>query len=515
MSAPNSRMLAIGLDATSPDLVRRWMADGTMPNLGALAARGASGTVRGVDGFYVGSTWPSMYTGLDPSEHGVHYELQLTPGTYDLGRVQDGAFVRGSTLWGALDRAGLRVAALDVPLARLEPGLRGVQVVDWGGHDPFFGFQATPTEIGDDLLNRFGLSRHEGHCDIRRSGAAEYAKFVELLEHSVALRAAWTSDLLSRGGWDLFLPVFTEAHCAGHQCWHLHDSEHPAYDAEVVSTVGDPVRRVYRALDEAVGRLVSEAPGADVIVFSCHGMAHWSGAHFLFPRILERLGVTAFPAPAESAAEHGASGLARRLWRRLPESARRTARGLLRAGSTSASGRLAPPPPLGSIPSDSLCFPVRNGTCVEGIRLNLAGREPEGRLEPGARADEFCRTLRADLLEIVDERTGRPVFSRVERTSDLYAGPHLAALPDMLAWWEQGEPTGSLVVSGGEAAEVRVRSPKTGPISGANAFCRSGGHRRDGWYVTSGWEGFPRDGIVDLTELSPRMARRLGVEMRD
>ena len=44
-------------------------------------------------------------------------------------------------------------------------------------------------------------------------------------------------------------------------------------------------------------------------------------------------------------------------------------------------------------------------------------------------ADAFCDQLGAELLNIVDERTGRPLVGRVMRTGDLYQGSCLDDLP--------------------------------------------------------------------------------------
>ncbi|MGH7647001.1 MAG: alkaline phosphatase family protein, partial [Gemmatimonadaceae bacterium] len=63
----HARLLILGIDAASPDLLDAWVADGTMPNLAAVVARGLTGRVRGLDGFFVGSTWPSLVTGTNPA----------------------------------------------------------------------------------------------------------------------------------------------------------------------------------------------------------------------------------------------------------------------------------------------------------------------------------------------------------------------------------------------------------------------------------------------------------------
>lgn len=524
MTRPLARLVALGLDALDPELVEAWTDDGTLPNLAALKERGASGRLNGIEGFYVGSTWPSTYTGRNPAGHGLHYELQLEPGTYELRRVQEGepgTFVRSETLWHVLGRQGRRVAALDVPLSEPADDIDGVQVVEWGGHDDFFGFQATPKEIERWLRERWGRHPHGATCDVRRRGLDDYADFVARMESGVGLKTGWIRELLSRGEWDLFLAAYTEGHCVGHQCWHLHDPAHPAHDPAIVDALGDPLRRVYRALDDAVGELVEIAGETPVLIWSSHGMDHWRGAAFLLPDILMALGVSApWPSSAEGRVLRGARRVASTVWRRLPDTARAPIRRLVTGvrsprGARPSAERSRTVPRLAVDAANSLCFPVRNGSAVSGIRLNLAGREPAGRLEPGAEAEAFCSRLRADLLGIVDERTGGPLIQRVVRTSELYEGPHLDLLPDLLVEWSDEVPTGSTIVGDGAAARVRVRSPVFGSLDGRNDYCRTGDHRPGGWFVAAG-EGIARARLereVSVLDIAPTIAAFLGAEM--
>jgi len=67
-----AKLLILGIDAASPTLLRRWANEGQLPAIRDLMARGVSGAVRGVKGFFIGSTWPSFYTGLSPAGHGFY-----------------------------------------------------------------------------------------------------------------------------------------------------------------------------------------------------------------------------------------------------------------------------------------------------------------------------------------------------------------------------------------------------------------------------------------------------------
>ena len=501
-----TRVLLLGIDAASPALLERWAGDGTMPALGALMRRGITGASRSVDGFFIGSTWPSFYTGTTPARHGLHYLVQLEPGTYDYARRADGEFVHGTPFWRTLSDAGRRVAIFDIPLSRLDGAVNGIHVVEWGGHDAVFGFGALPHAVEAEIRTRFGAHAAAGACDAGRRSPEEYAAFADTLVRGVRAKAELTLHYLRQGGWDLFAQVFTEAHCAGHQCWHLHDAGHPAYDATAAARAGHPLRRVYAAIDAAIGAIVAGAGDATVLVVVPHGMAHWYGAQFLLREILVRLGA-AQPAAAGRARS---PTFARRLWRAAPAGIRdrlRPVRDRIAVRSTAS-------PTLGVDTARSLCFAVHNGLAVGGIRLNLAGREPTGTLRPEDAAG-FCDDLAAALLAIMDDRTGRPLVRRVLRTDRLYDGDRLHLLPDLLVEWSDDVATGSTTVGDGRGATVRAHSDRTGPIEGTNHYGRTGEHRPDGMFVAAGPGLRPGrlDRTVGVMDFAPTVTAMLGVTM--
>jgi predicted AlkP superfamily phosphohydrolase/phosphomutase len=501
---PLTRLLVLGIDGANPRLLEAGIADGTLPHLAALAAQGTSGPTRGVQGFFIGSTWPSLCTGLTPARHGIHYTAQLRPGSYAFRNVIEEPPTSHDPFWTWSSRAGQRVAVLDVPLSRPDPSLNGVQLVEWGGHDAVFGFRASSTRHERDILARFGPHPLGPSCDADQRNAQEYADFIGTLVRGVHVRSQLTRHLLRQGGWDLFMQVFTETHCAGHQCWHLHDAAHPAHDPAYASTYGDPLRRVYAAVDEAIGEVIADAGDASVLVIAPHGMAHWFGAQFLLHEILDRLGVSQ-PAPPRSDI---APSAAQRVWRSLPLAARRPLEPLRRRVEARAQSAL---PRLHADPSRSSCFVVPNGFPVGAIRLNLRGREPQGVLAR-ADADVFCADLERALLDIIDERTDGPAITRVVRTAALYEGESLHDLPDLLVEWSDDVATGSTRVGGGAAAHVRLRSPRIGTIEGSNDYGRTGEHRPDGLFIAAG-RGIrrARHHGAAIVDFAPTIARMLGV----
>jgi predicted AlkP superfamily phosphohydrolase/phosphomutase len=437
--------------------------------------------------------------------------MQLVPGTYRLEDRVHGPFVEGDPFWRVLSRAGKRVAVLDVPLSKIESELCGAQVVEWSGHDVLFGYSTVPLELASQIEVWAGRHRAAPSCDASGRGATEYRAFIATLVDEVRRKAEWSTELLARGPWDLFMQVFTESHCVGHQCWHLHDPEHPAHDPAVAASTGDPLRLVYGAIDRAVGEIVAAAGDAQVVVFAAHGMAHRYGAHFLLRDLLVALGVAAVqPIPMRERVRAGAS----RAWRIVPRSLRALASPLrdrvMRADSAHSSA-----PDIGVDVDRSSCFALANGLAVSGIRLNLAGREPRGTLAPGEETARFVAGLEADLLAIVDDASGAPLVRRVVRTRDAYEGSRLDDLPDLLVEWNETVATGSTALGTGAGARVRARSAKIGVVEGSNDYARSGEHRPGGWFVAAG-PGVARGRLErepSLLDLAPTLARMLGVEL--
>jgi predicted AlkP superfamily phosphohydrolase/phosphomutase len=510
VTVPPTKLLVIGIDAASPALLDAWTADGTLPNLAALVARGLVGRTRGIDGFFVGSTWPSMYTGTNPARHGFHYQVQLVSGSYRLEDRARGEFVERDSFWRVLSRAGKRVAVLDVPLTKLETELNGVQVVEWGGHDAFFGYATMPPALALDIEQRFGRHPASASCDANGRGAREYLALTASLEEGVARKAEWTVELLARGGWDLFMTVFTESHCAGHQCWHLHDPGHPSHDPAVATITGDALRSVYRSIDVAIGRLVDSAGEAQIVVFAAHGMDTRYGSHFLLRELLCALGVTAPPRVALGTRLRDAVA---GLWRALPQAVRSKLSPLRDRVSPNEDAR-AQGPAIGVDLDRSRCFPLANGLAVSGVRLNLAGREPRGVLDP-ADAERFCAKLETDLLAIVDCITGERLVRRVIRTREVYSGERIDALPDILIEWSDAIAHGTTALSDGAAAHVRAQSPRIGVIEGKNDYGRSGEHRSGGWFLAAG-PGVRAGRMTrepSVLDLAPTFTRLLGVEL--
>jgi predicted AlkP superfamily phosphohydrolase/phosphomutase len=141
-----------------------------------------------------------------------------------------------------------------------------------------------------------------------------------------------------------------------------------------------------------------------------------------------------------------------------------------------------------------------------GVRINRKGRENFGMVEPGPACDALCERLCRDLREIINLDTGEPVAESVTLTADVYSGPKLEELPDILVEWNK-------------TAQIdRIFSPLFGTMDNTLKSDRSGDHvNKTGFYFASGPGLSPGQNSepVDVLDFAPTILTMLGVDVRD
>lgn len=471
-----ARVLVVGLDAADPNLVCELARDGRLPNIAALL-RAAPGTrMTNPDGVYVGAVWPTLFTGTSPGRHGRCWPGRLQPGSYQV-RPFAPSDLGSEPFWAPLARARRQIAVVDVPHTQADLELGVTQVGEWGGHDPAVGFHTSPASLAGDLVARFG--RHPIDSCEPYAAEARLEELADGLRQGVERKAELTRFLLDRADWDLFFVVFGESHCVGHQCWHLHDRDHPRHDPALVGTVGDPIADVYERLDAALGHVLAGVDhDAEVFVLLSHGMGpHYDGT-FLLVDLLRRLELTWNRQPSGWAT--GRDRLAH-VWNRVARRAGlRPRRTWLLDGSRAF-------------------FRAPNAGLCGAIRVNVIGREPSGLVAPGQEYDDLCSALEAEILTWVNVETGKSAVRRILRPVELFDGPEVGQMPDLLVEWEQESPIRSLA------------SPAVGQVDGEFQGHRTGDHRRDGLLLRRGPTMTAREDAVDARDLAATVCGLLDV----
>jgi predicted AlkP superfamily phosphohydrolase/phosphomutase len=273
--------------------------------------------------------------------------------------------------------------------------------------------------------------------------------------------------------------------------------------------VGDPVKDVYIAIDAAMGQILAEVDDDTIVVFLAgHGMGPKYQAQFLLDQILLRLGVAKAPTVDPKSQPHQVTTTLESVlassWQHLSSEARRKLKPLRNIVRSWIDGPPQRPKPTID-PAAGQCFIVTNNFAHGGIRVNLIGREPEGKVAQGKEFDLVCSELTRDLMDIVNVQTGKPIVRRVIRTAEMYHGDYLDHLPDLLVEWTNDAPI------------FGISSNKIGEIRGEYRYCRSGEHTPHGLFIVKGPSIPPGqlDRTVSILDFAPTLTAMLGVQLPD
>ena len=480
MSPP--RLLIVGFEAMDRDVVGVAMAEGRLPHLARLHREGTAVDMANPIGMLTGPVWSSIATGTTPDHHNRLSWRVLEPGTYRMRWLGPYSPPRVPPLWDRLAEQGVSSVVSSVPTIGPTEARLVTHVIDWHTHDRRGALLTVPADLASELEQRFGAVRHD-RCD-HQGAAGELEPLHARLLEEVDTFAAGIRWLIERARPEVVFAVCGASHCAGHQFWHLHDPGSPRHDPAAAARLGDLLVDVYEALDAALGRLLEHTDASTTVaVVLSHGMSE----NTVLPHLSEPI----LRAIDDAMGPPGRVRWARELLRRTPN---RVARRLLRL-----AGR--PIDRLDHVADGSRrYFQVENFPTHASLRLNLVGREPNGRVQRDE-VPALLERLEAELLAIRDVDSGEPVVRRLIRTADHYGDVDSSGMGDVLVEWV------------GDRIVERVTSPTIGTIERRHRQTRTGQHQQDGLVVLRG-PGIPAGGrtAARSVDLWPTLAAVLGVD---
>jgi len=496
VSAP---VLLIAWDSAEPSILQQGMDEGWLPALRDLRGRGRAYDVDGSHRDYPGAVWPNAITGTDIPQHGVYMDRQLVPGTYRLEELS-AADLRRPPLWRHVSDAGLRTVVAGIYAMPILDDFDGVQAGGWGVADPYW-TAPEPAIHPPEWRERLDAVAGSRIVKLRKLPTTheELRSYRDRIVQGTKAQCAGLDLLMRETEWDLFCAGFGEPHQAGHLLWHTEDPTVPGHD-EVPEDLRGSLRDLYRALDESLARLLDAAPpDARVLLLSPHGMGAQPTLGDPLGAILERGGWLKRPAGTGRATGKGLAKAAWRVGRRLTTRRIRT-----------WLGRWLPRDRwhlslwLGAVDwGETRAFPLFPDH-LSFLRVNLAGREPEGIVPQGER-DALCDEISEALLELRDTDSGERVVEEVVRPADRFGGAGAEILPDLAVRWATTRAT------------TRVGSTRLGTIEMPLEQERTGMHLLPGMLVAAG-PGIPPDGGAGLTgpevsvlDLAPTLLGMLGV----
>lgn len=273
---------------------------------------------------------------------------------------------------------------------------------------------STPADFSQSLANELGLFYTQGIAQDTKALSAGVFDEKDYLQQAMLVleENVRAYDLLlkqfTRG---LLFFYFSSLDLNSHMYWRAMDPQHPLYTPELGTQYGKTIEDLYAHMDAILGKAMEHTDGnTTLLVVSDHGFHPFYRTFSQNTWLLEH----GFARLTNPALRGQGEAFAATDWDR-----------------TSAYG-------LG----------------INGLYLNLEGRERNGIVRRGREEDRLLDDLVKKLEATKDPDTDRAVFHRVYKAKDVYRGSCAANAPDLILGFNSGFRTSWKTVLGGYEDQV-------------------------------------------------------------
>jgi predicted AlkP superfamily phosphohydrolase/phosphomutase len=450
------RVLILGLDGATWDVLRPLMDAGRMPHLARVVREGASGVLRSTIPPITPAAWTTFMTGRSPGAHGIFDFERYDVRTNQLSFNTTNALGHVRTIWQILGARGYQVGSIGVPMTFPPVPVNGFLISGFEAVSTRAEF-AYPPQLKAEILAKwpqYTFKNKWGRSTLRPEKAV--AENIAQISRSFAEGAEVLRYCGERYGWDVLMLVYKLVDNLQHKAWRYLDPR---------TRDRWPQRRrlaeqCFADLDAAIGDVVDYAASrqAHVFVMSDHGHGSLEGK--AQPNLmLKDWGYLHLRSDAAQASTRTRHGLAR-LFRKKGKF----------AGNFSLEDDLA-------VDFSRTQAAVMHAGMAGFLYINLKGRQETGIVEPAdyeRLRDELKAKFEAVTCQDPQGKTIR-VFEAVYKPEELYQTTREGRpwMPDLLLC-----PTPRLAV----VRKIRGR----GFVNWVPLERMEGTHRREGIFAVYG-----------------------------
>ncbi len=278
-----SKVVILGIDALDAALLKRWRND--LPHFSRIMDEGYFAPLESTMPPDSIPAWVTIYTGMQPWEHGVVDSMDYLDIRKGAQAVDTGTF-KGKTFWDKAGEAGKRVCVVNPLLAYPVWPVNGIMV-----NGPVFvtgEAQAFPEEI----VRSTKLPELGGMVDF--PDRKDLGAFLERTAQVTREQARFGLDLLDREDWDVFFLCLLTLDRVMHFLWRYTDPEDPTYPGK--NPFENSVKDFFMLLDSIVGKFADRlSPDRKLLIVSDHGHSRRPTRALYINEMLRREGLLKTP----------------------------------------------------------------------------------------------------------------------------------------------------------------------------------------------------------------------------
>jgi predicted AlkP superfamily phosphohydrolase/phosphomutase len=392
------------LDGATWKLLRKWVQDGSLPNLARLYANGARGTLISTVPSATCPALPSLFTGKNPGNLGIFSFLKANGAPFRFDDISD------MRIWNVLDHHGKSSCVVDVRITYPPEPLNGVMVsgtpIPKEKHIACY-----PADLEERLGRRIEtISIFRKHVNKQHGGRGDVLQIADEtlgdLRDYTEERYSVLSHLTSEREYDFIFTWYGDVDSIQHIAWNR----------------PEVILRHFERIDDQIGRFLRDFEGSNIIIMSDHGFQKNYHLRFMVNMWLRQEGFLEF---SGNPLIWWLFNTGTRMLRRLIS--KRTLQKFRRRQQAARSDKV----------SDDVVLvdSYRNIPGINWRRTKAYFRNTWGIQIVKENLTEDYEVFRERLLQVMRAYTApsgiRP-FARVWKKEEVYAGKYLSQLPDIV-----------------------------------------------------------------------------------
>ncbi len=422
-SKGNCRVVIIGLEGATFNLIQPLINQDDLPFFKKLMGKGSYGIIKSNLPLNGASNWTSLFTGKNPGKHNIYDYLRYDNGSYQPELIQPDSF-KAPLLWNIASANNLQTILLNAPVSPTPEPLNGIMVS--GLLSSSHRCYAYPESIAAELRQQDYIV----DCGAWRNRDPE--QYFELITQTLIKQEQTFQQLIQQHPWRLAIVTFNALGKAQHNFWRKRDK----------------LEALYIQLDRFINKIYKATLGNTYfIVLSHHGFKSVSKKFFVNEWLWEQ-GLLEKRITIHQPRTTNVYDL---LYQDTIQTKHFITNFLSKTGFTKDNIRSVIPVEIAEFMKRLVPWRIKKffpkeyleiiwektqayfvSSNIQGININLKGREPQGIVSQGREYEELRSRIINELYRLKDPYTFENVIDQVYRREELFCGDYLEAAPDII-----------------------------------------------------------------------------------
>jgi predicted AlkP superfamily phosphohydrolase/phosphomutase len=265
----NKKILVIGLDGVSWNVLNPLIEMGLMPNLKKLKNEGVHGDLKSSNPPVTYPAWKCYSTGKDPSQLGVYWWMNVDIRNRKI-KINNSSSFKGKDIWDYLGEIGKRTIVINMPCTYPAKKINGIMIS--GPPSPNIEESVYPKELVSYLQEKNYKNFPEAKWIVNKDIILDEVEYIHRKQKEIAL------DIMESEKWDFFHFTFFLTDPILHHFWKYKDNKYE-----------QGWTKFWKEIDEFIGEFIKKIPKECLIfLISDHGMTELKAQIFLNRYLFEK-----------------------------------------------------------------------------------------------------------------------------------------------------------------------------------------------------------------------------------